>query len=368
MEQPDGESPESLESNTGSNQEQSHTVENSAAGNAAETTSNKAEQPTKESEKKNEPDRVDDGIKALEERLGISATADNSETPSDKSKEKKEEVKDDADEDGKSEEGAEENADPNDDYPEEIELEDGKKLVAVKVDGITVHTTPDKATEVKNGLLRQSDYTKKTQALNTEKQQIAKEKAVLINQIKEYQKFQEESDLAGGFDDPEPLESEYIDAFLEDDEKAAKIQEFRKDKTEWLKRREEYMGKKAEYTTQKKQAEAMNVQNSDAFIKEYGSEALEDIYPELMEIRQALKTTGTKPFPKDMLRNYYRGKNFDKLVKAEVEKERKKILNQVDNNVKRTSTATAKGSPTGGRAGDEFDKAFERIKSRGASW
>lgn len=338
--------------------EQSHTDENStAAENAAET---HTEQPQTESDKEDSPQQsgLDEGLARLRERLGVPKDPEKKEPP--KETTPKAEVK---------KEDTEKAKDTPDDIPEEIELENGSKLVAVKVDGITVHTTPDKAEEVKNGLLRQSDYTKKTQALSEEGRRIEAERSALIRQINEYRAVQEEMALAGSFDEPEPLESEYVDQFADDEEKREQILKFREDKQKWLNNRENHLSKKAEYQTRKKTAEAENNANAERFISEYGNEAFETIYPDLMEIRAALNTTGTAPFPKDMLKIYYRGKNFDKLVAAEVEKAKKNLIEKVDKNVKKGGTLRQVGTGGGTRSGDRYDIALEKIKERGGnSW
>lgn len=335
--------------------EQTHTDENStAAETAAET---HTEQPAEESEKKDSPQNsgLDEGLKKLRERLGIPTEKEKPEI--NQSKKETTEKKEDATETEDEESG--------DDMPEEIELENGNKLVAVKVDGIIVHTTPDKAEEVKKGLLRQSDYTKKTQALSEEAKRIESERSLLIRQINEHRAYQEELALSGPFSDPEPLESEYVDQFADDDEKREQIQKFREDKQKWLNAREDHLGRKAEYSTRKKTIEAENNANAENFIKEYGNEAFETIYPDLMEIRAALNTTGTKPFPKEMLKIYYRGKNFDALVKAEVEKAKKTLIEKVDKNVKKSGTIRQVGTGGVTKTGDRYDAALEKIKQRG---
>ena len=172
--------------------EQTAAEQNStAAETAAET---HTEQPAQESE--TDPNStVDEGLAKLRERLGIK---DEKET-------KKPDPKQQTTTKTESKEDVTQGEDPEaGDDPDEIELENGTKLIAVTVDGITVHTTPEKAAEVKNGLLRQSDYTKKTQALTEEKKKIESERSVFYRQIRAFQALQEEIALAGGFDAPEP--------------------------------------------------------------------------------------------------------------------------------------------------------------------
>lgn len=349
MEQPTEDSNQTEETPEQTAAEQNST----AAETAAET---HTEQPAQESE--TDPNStVDEGLAKLRERLGIS---DEKETKKPDPKQQTN-TKDTPE---SKEDVTKDDPEPGED-PDEIELENGTKLIAVTVDGITVHTTPEKAAEVKNGLLRQSDYTKKTQALTEEKKKIESERSVFYRQIREFQALQEEIALAGGFDEPEPLESEYVDQFADEDEKREQIAKFREDKRKWLTERENHLGKKAEYSARKKDAEVQNNTNAENFIKEYGQEAFEEIYPDLMEIRKALNTTGTSPFPKDMLKNYYRGKNFEKLVKIEVEKAKKNLIEKVDKNVKKSGTIRQTGTGGGTKAGDKYDDAVKKIQERG---
>lgn len=345
MEQPNKDSEESTP-------EQPGAAQNSTAAETAEETPTEThtEEPAEESETGN---TVDEGLAKLKARLGIEPEK-TEKKPDPKEKTTKEET----------ETKKEDTGDEPDDDPEEIELENGKKLVAVTVDGITVHTTPDKAAEVKNGLLRQSDYTKKTQALTQEKQRIESEKALLVRSVREFQALQEEIALAGGFDDPEPLESEYVDPFADEEDRREQVRKYREDKNKWLMNRENHLAKKGEYSARRQQTESENNSNAANFIKEYGQEAFEEIYPDLMEIRKALNTTGTSPFPKDMLKNYYRGKNFEKLVKAEVEKAKKTLIEKVDKNVKKSGTIRQVGTGGSTKSGDQYDTVLQKIQER----
>lgn len=345
MEQPNKDSEEGTP-------EQPGTAQNSTTAESAEETPTEThtEEPAEESETGN---TVDEGLAKLKARLGIEPEK-TEKKPDPKEKTTKEET----------ETKKEDTGDEPDDDPEEIELENGKKLVAVTVDGITVHTTPDKAAEVKNGLLRQSDYTKKTQALTQEKQRIESEKALLVRSVREFQALQEEIALAGGFDDPEPLESEYVDPFADEEDRREQVRKYREDKNKWLMSRENHLAKKGEYSARRQQTESENNSNAANFIKEYGQEAFEEIYPDLMEIRKALNTTGTSPFPKDMLKNYYRGKNFEKLVKAEVEKAKKTLIEKVDKNVKKSGTIRQVGTGGSTKFGDQYDTVLQKIQER----
>lgn len=345
MEQPNKDSEEGTP-------EQPGTAQNSTTAEAAEETPTEThtEEPAEESETGN---TVDEGLAKLKARLGIEPEkAEKKPDPKEKTTKEETETK------------KEDTGDEPDDDPEEIELENGKKLVAVTVDGITVHTTPDKAAEVKNGLLRQSDYTKKTQALIQEKQRIESEKALIVRSVRELQALQEEIALAGGFDDPEPLESEYVDPFADEEDRREQVRKYREDKNKWLMNRENHLAKKGEYSARRQQTKSENNSNTANFIKEYGQEAFEEIYPDLMEIRKALNTTGTSPFPKDMLKNYYRGKNFEKLVKAEVEKAKKTLIEKVDKNVKKSGTIRQVGTGGSTKSGDQYDTVLQKIQER----
>lgn len=294
--------------------------------------------------------QVDEGLEKLKARLGIS----DPDTP------KKPEVKTKEDQSSQQEQ-PETKPVSQEQTDAEIELEDGRKLIAVTVDGITVHTTPDKATDVKNGLLRQSDYTKKTQALTAERN-------AFVSQVQEFQKLQEEIALSGSFEEPEPLESEYVDQFATDEERYDQIQNFRQKKSEWLASREQWLAKKTNYNSQREISRNENTKNTESFINEYGNTAFEEIYPELMEIKAALNTTGTTPFPKNMLKYYYLGKNFDRIMKQKVQEAKATTLDKVDKNTRKSNTIRQTG--TGGitKDRDRYDAAAERIQQRGSGW
>ena len=361
MDQPNQESKEQ-EKTTESNQE---ITPKETSENQTQTT----EQPAEESENKSV---VETGLSSLRKRLGLTEKKESAEDPENtedtdkeenpaKTEEEKKEIKE--------EKPVKENLSESD-LPDEIEIEESGKLIKVVNDlGITVYTTPDKAEEAKKGLLRQADYTKKTQALTEEKKSLEAAKSSFIQQIKEFSKLQEEITLGGTFDKPEPLESEYVDTFADDEEKKEQLNKYREEKSKWLNERDQHLEKRAEILAKRKSADIENETNSKKFIEEFGKEALEEIYPELMEIKSALNTTGTAPFPKDMLRKYYLGSNFDKILQKKVEEATSNILDKIDKGANKSTKVSRTGQPAGdGKSKDRYDEVKEKIQSRRGMW
>jgi len=83
----------------------------------------------------------------------------------------------------------------------------------------------------------------------------------------------------------------------------------------------------------KKIAEEQNNEMIEDFTAEFKDVKVEDIFKEIQPYLSASVAMGYQPFPKDALKVFYQGKNFDKLVEQEVQKaresERKKIYSEL---------------------------------------
>jgi len=359
------ETPESTEVET---LESTPSKENST--NASESNSANAEKKSTTNDQLNEESesesQVDEGLKRLQERLGIKSDGKSDEGVEETDQEKSKEAEaSEKKEENKSSEGKSEAVEDD-----EIELDNGAKLVKVKTEsGITVFTSPDDAENAKAGLMKGADYTRKTQELAENRKKLDVERNEFGRQIREFQQLQEELSISGDFtDDSEPLESEFVDQFADPDEIKEQQIAYRTKKAEWMKSTAERMDKRAEYSSRKKAVQEENNQNTKAFITEFGEEAMEMIYPELIKVREALRTTGTAPFPKDMMRKYYLGTNFEKLVAARVSKEKENLVEKIDKGVKVSKQVSRGGAGGNTTKTDKYDKAAENIKVRGGEW
>lgn len=331
-------------------------------------TSTETNQATSSDQPAEESGTVQSGLDSLRKKLGLNDPGNENEeeeTPGETKNNQEEKPE------AKAEPVKEEKKASASDLPDEIEIEDTGKLVKVVNDlGITVYTTPEKAEEAKKGLLLQSDYTKKTQALSEERKSLETARSSFIQQVKDFSKIHEEMMYGSGFSEPEPLESEYVDAFADDDEKREQLSKYREDKQKWLDAKDTHQEKRADLIAKQKSANIENTQNSEKFISEFGKEALEEIYPELMEIKSALNTTGTVPFPKDMLRYYYLGRNFDKMVAKKVEEATANMVEKISKGANKSAKISRSGQALGeSKSGDNYDNYKNKVKAGNAgSW
>lgn len=343
---------------TDSNEQESTPQENS---NQVDNNNN-SDQPEQESQQQQSSSGIDDALSRLEKKYGISNES-----------EEEDNLEDDPDKEPEQSKGAEpkkneKEKDKKSDVAtqlEEIELDTGEKFKKFQTaDGIEIFVTPDKAEQVKSALMKDADYRQKTTKLADERKQLDAAKNEVIRQMQEFQRLQDEIYLSSDDDDdPEPLESEFVDPLDDEAEKRQKIRDYRTKKSEWLKRNEERMQKRADLTAKKKSAAAENDAITKAFTDEFGTEALETIYPELMEIRAALRTTGTVPFPKEMLRKYWLGHNFEKELQKRLSNERDNVVEKINSGMKKSKQLRPGQTARVVTSNDPIDRLEQKYKS-----
>lgn len=126
-------------------------------------------------------------------------------------------------------------------------------------------------------------------------------------------------------------------------------------------RKEQWQGKYNTYVSQRQSATTENSIMFEEFTKNHPDTKIEDIMAEASKYINPSASKGLVPFPKDTLEIFYKGKNFDNLVKAEVDKALAKQLVDFENAGKKKTpkVAGAKVQPKEDEEKDDYDKAFE---------
>lgn len=132
--------------------------------------------------------------------------------------------------------------------------------------------------------------------------------------------------------EPKTLEDFENDLRYEDSEEAfSKYQEQLKEKVQ-------------PFLSSKKRAEAQNTEMIEDFSRTYKDVKIEELFKDMRPYLNSSVAMGYVPFPEDALEVFYRGKNFDSLVKAEVEKaridERKKAYDEIKKGTNTTLNKT----------------------------
>lgn len=178
---------------------------------------------------------------------------------------------------------------------------------------------------LKDGLLRQNDYTKKTMALADERRNFETQKQSLTQLQEELYKLNYIDYLGQPFqvqEPEEPLRRDFIEDLDKYETKADAEEAYEKAKKEWKKHKEEYDKKKKEYdedvSALKNVTQSVLNENNkmvDEFEKKYGKEALETTFKKAQSYINPHVFKGTVAFPKDALELIYKGMKYDEDIK-----------------------------------------------------
>lgn len=155
---------------------------------------------------------------------------------------------------------------------------------------------------------------------------------------------------------------------LEDFENDVRFEDSEAAYNEYL---QEFKAKAQPLLNSKKIAEEETKEMIEDFSREFKDIDVKEIFHDIKPYLSASTAMGYKPFPKDALKVFYRGKNFDKLVEQEIarakEQERKKIYTELkikptDTNLNKITGAREKkaGSDLSGLPPEvqEFERAW----------
>jgi hypothetical protein len=193
---------------------------------------------------------------------------------------------------------------------------------------------------VKPAVMKDADYTQKTQALAEEKKNltavIERERKKLAETVQpfflEYEAVKY-GPSGAGFSKPEPVESEFVTASFDDEERAAQINAFRRAKQEWNKEYADTVNRKAEVQYRQQAAKAENSRIMQEFDNGTGKEwgvTSSGLIPEMMRYINPTITHEQMPMPEDALEIFYKGKHFDELVEKRIAEERSKWVSELE--------------------------------------
>jgi len=122
---------------------------------------------------------------------------------------------------------------------------------------------------------------------------------------------------------------------LEDFESDTRVED---PEEEFAKYQEAFMQKARPILDNRRKAEAENLEMIEDFTKEYKGVDVKGLFEDLKPYLNSSVAMGFIPFPEDALKVFYRGRNYDTLVKEEIEKalveERKKIYKEISSKPK----------------------------------
>jgi len=211
--------------------------------------------------------------------------------------------------------------------------EDKKELVRVVLDDGRIVFVPE---DLKGGYLMQSDYTKKTMALADEKKKFEEDTKVNQKQADEVFKLRYADVLGQEFNEPKPLESEFLnDPKYESEEQAKKA--YRDADTKWWNGRAVHTENRATLNSRIAQVTQSNQKSFNAFKEKYGEEVYNKVFEKVQSYINPFVFRNIDPFPNDALELLHKGMNYDTdLAKAQAEASVKTVKNL---NEKHTKTA-----------------------------
>ena len=222
---------------------------------------------------------------------------------------------------------------------------------------------PELLNELKADLRQRFDYTKKTQSLSEERKQFEALKSKAEDTYK-YVYLENLANEVGGKEIPfeqffnqlnESGEYKYSD----DQRETAQ-----RDYNAYLDGRKT---KVKELEENRLKAAEINAQNIQKFQDKYGVTVDEPFLVELSKYVNPSITKNQMPFPDDTLEVFYKGKNFERLMEAERQKEREKVFKEIEENknkrVAPEPVRTVK-RPVIKQDKDEMDMAFDTYLNR----
>jgi len=242
---------------------------------------------------------------------------------------------------------------PTDNLQDKIKIAD-KEFVKVEIEKGVFGYVPE---DVKAGVLMQADYTRKTQALQEEKQSVEEMRKRVSDA---YEKLRNEVELQMlGESIDKPIESDYIDVYASDEERAGQKKQYQKDLRTW----EEYQSKKTQFSANVQNASAVNEKTAEAFIKKYGAKELEELVPVIQEYVEPFKSYGSVPFKEDTLELFYKARNFDKILKEEINKAKEQWLKEIGGKKKSEPKEIDVNYPSKPKtSGDIYDNVSEALR------
>ena len=190
----------------------------------------------------------------------------------------------------------------------------------------------------KSDYLAHADYTRKTQELAQQRNQFIEERAkaeealkAIILENQAYTVGQEKSlnDFLYAVDD----KGEY--KYSSEDEAKKAFSDYQ---TEFTKVR-------TEFEINRQKADIENRQIEENFRKEFPNVQLEEVVKELGNYINPMTSKGQIPYPQDVLKIFYLGKNFDKLVQERIDKVKSETVRELNKETKKKDTP-AKQTPT----------------------
>jgi hypothetical protein len=307
--------------------------------------------------------------KAIEEETGLDLSKPPKEVPAEKEDEKIEEQSEEKQSEEKSEEESEKKEEVVDDFDlKKVDLnikwngEEKPFYDSIKNVVKFIQENPDDPTakEIITNIQKGFDY---TQIKSKEKEaltQIAREKQSI--EITKWENLANEIGIPPMEAMLNPMQEEPMKV-VKDEKSGVEFIVYNNevDLMNHKIQKEQWQNKYNTYVSQKQTARTENNLMYEEFTKNHPEVKLEDVMSEASKYINPSASKELVPFPKDTLEIFYKGKNFDNLVKAEVDKALTKQLAEWDSAGKKKTpkVAGAKVQPKEDEEKDDYDKAFE---------